>query len=225
MPNYTDNLGLIQPLGSEKIRIAQINQNMDTLDEAVGAVGDKSLQQQILDIGGGIAIMANGNTHPAITAGQFVFVRNHGTLADGAYTANSNIAENATLSSSNLTAVPGGGFNALKAGITSLSDHITPSTELLATGIRIYRCWKMRKLLIDATVSSDVFYTLGSGDKPSYEVDTVIRYKASDNKFYPAVMWVASSGQIKATYYTPGGASVTSINSGAIVGNITWFVG
>lgn len=140
MPNYTDNLGLIQPLGSEKIRIAQINQNMDTIDEAVGAVGERSLQQQILDIGGGIAIMANGNTHPAIAAGQFVFVRNHSTLADGAYTANSNIAENAALSSSNLTAVPGGGFNALKAGITSLSDQIgtkikvfsnftTPSTE------------------------------------------------------------------------------------------------
>lgn len=72
----------------------------------------------------GIAIMATGNTHAAITSGQYVFVRNHGTLAEGLYQASANIAQNAALSASNLTAVSGGGLNALNSNLTSLSEQI-----------------------------------------------------------------------------------------------------
>jgi hypothetical protein len=64
-----------------------------------------------------IAIVANGNTHAAIAAGQFVYVRGHATLSEGLYTASTNIASGATLSTSNLTAVPGGGLNALNNAI------------------------------------------------------------------------------------------------------------
>lgn len=67
----------------------------------------------------GIAIVATGNTHVAITAGQYVYVRGHGTLAEGMYVASSNIAANATLSSSNLTADAKGGLNALSEQITA----------------------------------------------------------------------------------------------------------
>lgn len=213
MATSTTNLGLIKPAGTDKIRIAQINSNMDVIDAKMGAVGNTPLQTQInnnlqitqhiipastgdtltsvsalnsalsnnshnriaisasarasladagmipvassglwevikstsgymfmeystyrgakyianinnsvlsewiettnLNIENGIAIVAVGNTHSAITTGQFVYVRNHDTLSAGIYTAKSNIAANATLSTSNLTAVPNGGLNAL----------------------------------------------------------------------------------------------------------------
>ena len=47
MATTTTNLGLTKPAGSDKIRIAQINGNMDIIDEKVGAVGNTSLQDQI----------------------------------------------------------------------------------------------------------------------------------------------------------------------------------
>jgi len=47
MATQTTNLGLIKPAGTDKIRIAQINGNMDILDEKVGAVGNTSLQAQV----------------------------------------------------------------------------------------------------------------------------------------------------------------------------------
>lgn len=55
-----------------------------------------------------IAIVADGNTHAAITSGQYVYVRGHGTLSEGLYKASTAIAEDATLTSSNLTAVSSG---------------------------------------------------------------------------------------------------------------------
>ena len=47
MATSTTNLGLTKPAGTDKIRIAQINGNMDILDEKIGAVGNTSLQAQL----------------------------------------------------------------------------------------------------------------------------------------------------------------------------------
>jgi len=47
MATSTTNLGLIKPAGTDKIRIAQINQNMDVIDAKMGAVGNTPLQTQI----------------------------------------------------------------------------------------------------------------------------------------------------------------------------------
>jgi hypothetical protein len=127
MATSTTNLGLIKPAGTDKIRIAQINSNMDVIDTKMGAVGNTPLQTQITSLGStttaieqGLAVLATGNTHVAITSGQYVFVRNHTTLANGLYKASANIAANAALSTSNLTAVPNGGLNSLKADIGTL---------------------------------------------------------------------------------------------------------
>lgn len=78
----------------------------------------------------GLAIVANGNTHAAIASGQFVYVKNHGSLAEGLYVANSAIGTNATLTTSNLTSDGSGGLNALKAkignvGNTDLQSQVT----------------------------------------------------------------------------------------------------
>lgn len=102
---YTDNLNLQQPDLDDDALITVINNDMAIIDKAVNGVQD------------GLAIVANGNTHVAISTGQFVYVRNHTTLTEGLYVASSNIAANATLSTSNLTADSAGGLNALNSKI------------------------------------------------------------------------------------------------------------
>ena len=119
MATYTTNLGLKKPAQSDKIRIADINNNMDDIDAAFGDVGNTSVADQMGDIRSGMAIVSTGNAHDAIAAGQFVYVMGHDTLDDGLYTANSALAANATLSSSNVTAVSGGGLNALNSNMAN----------------------------------------------------------------------------------------------------------
>ena len=75
--------------------------------------------QDVANLQDGLAIVANGNTHVAIASGQFVYVKNHGSLSDGLYTANSAIGANGTLSTSNLTADASGGLNALNGNKTN----------------------------------------------------------------------------------------------------------
>ena len=83
---------------------------------------------------GAIAIVATGNTAPkAIPAGQFVL------WSGGLYTANSAIASGETLSSSNLTAVPDGGLNALNSNLTKLTGQtvitINDFNDYTVTGV------------------------------------------------------------------------------------------
>lgn len=128
MATYTTNLSLIKPAGTDKIRIAQINQNMDTIDAAIGAVGNTSLQTQVTGISdsmnaveGGIAIVSNINTHVAIASGQYVYVKNHATLSEGLYRATQAIAANGTLTLSNVTPESAGGLNSLNEQIANNS--------------------------------------------------------------------------------------------------------
>ena len=113
MASNTSHYNLVKPAYDEAADVAVINGNMDTIDSQM-----YSNEQGVNDLQNGLAIVANGNTHVAITAGQYVFVKNHGTLANGLYVATSNIAANATLSSSNLTLETSGGLNALNSNIS-----------------------------------------------------------------------------------------------------------
>ena len=96
---------------------------MDAIDSAFGAgfglSGNPSVNTSINNLADGLAIVANGNTHAAITSGQYVYVRNHGSLSEGLYKATTNISANATLSGSNLTADSSGGLNSVYASINS----------------------------------------------------------------------------------------------------------
>jgi hypothetical protein len=120
----TPNLGLRIPLGTDPAAVEDINYNAGVLDTKIGAIGNDTVKglldhagDEINALGDGLAIIANGNTHAAIAAGEFVFVRNHGSLATGLYKATTAIAANGALSSSNLAADSKGGLN-------SLSDQI-----------------------------------------------------------------------------------------------------
>lgn len=121
MATYTSNLNLKKPALDDDALITDINNNMDILDAAANGIEDA------------LAIVANGNTHAAITSGQFVYVRNHNTLTEGLYVASSNIAANATLSSSNLAADSKGGLNALSEQITTLNSKITDDNNFINT--------------------------------------------------------------------------------------------
>lgn len=106
----TTNLGLIKPDYDEAADVEVLNQNADKIDAACGKYQSA------------LAIVANGNTHGAVAKGQYVYVRGHGTLAEGLYTAKSAIAVNATLSGANLTADSGGGLNSLGIAMSSVEE-------------------------------------------------------------------------------------------------------
>lgn len=73
-----------------------------------------------------IAIVCNGNTAPkAIAAGQYLFIKNHSTLATGGYHATDAIASGDTLSSSNVTSDPDGIANAINGNIPAVVNNLT----------------------------------------------------------------------------------------------------
>lgn len=104
MATYTPHYNLKKPATSDKIRIADFNGNTDTIDTTM--YNNESL---IAKLKADIGIVENTNTATHnISAGQYVIW--NGSL----YTASSAISSGATLSTANLTAVSGGGLNALK---------------------------------------------------------------------------------------------------------------
>lgn len=103
--------------------------NADKIDAGFGASFDaarnvKSVTDALADA---IAIVATGNTHAAITAGQYVYVKQHNSLSEGLYVATSNIAANATLSGSNLTADSSGGLNSVYSALNGNLNPLTTS--------------------------------------------------------------------------------------------------
>ena len=132
MATTTQNLGLIKPAGTDKIRIAQINSNMDTLDAKIGPVGNTSLQTQVTNAATQIAKLENeigvvvtGNkTASGVTAsvGQYVILKNSSITGktDGLYTAAKAIPANTAIDSTYLAAVTGGGLNSLDSAINSV---------------------------------------------------------------------------------------------------------
>ena len=87
--------------------------------------------EEMGDIEDAIAIVIDGDTAPqAITSGQYLFIKNHSTLANGGYHATADIASGGTVSSSNVSADPDGIVNALR---TEMADTIETTSG--------YRLW------------------------------------------------------------------------------------
>lgn len=133
MATSTTNFGLTKPAYNESADVAVINTNMDTIDGVMGKNQTASTGAQKA-----IAIIADGDTHVAITSGQYVYVKNntHG-LAEGLYIASSNVSANANITSSNMTAVSGGGLNALNSNIAPFLAK-RGSTPVDITGYTTY---------------------------------------------------------------------------------------
>ena len=89
------------------------------LNKQVAAISDSLTRTQK-----GLGIGASGDTHAAIGSGQFVYVKDHSSLAEGLYKSKAAIAQNGALSTSNLTADGSGGLNDLQAQVTSLNSNL-----------------------------------------------------------------------------------------------------
>lgn len=183
MAGSTEHYNLIKPADNDPADNTPLNTNFDRIDSALAAHDDA------------LAIVANGNTHAAITSGQFVYVRNHETLANGLYTANSNIAANATLSSSNLTADSSGGLNALYSNLAN--KYVTEKVVIDGSSI--------------AANTTDVLeksYTPPTG----YVIDHInIAYSGNYNAVWVGCGYNETSGKIQAI--------VRNVSSSAILPN------
>ena len=135
----TTNLGLVKLGNTDTLKNfpSDHNGNMDKLDAAFGAGFGANLQpnvnESLTSLAGGVAVISIGNTHAAVPAGQFIYVRGHGTLTEGLYKATADISQNGTLSGSNVAAVPGGGLNAVMGNIVFSNDLGTISSESALT--------------------------------------------------------------------------------------------
>ena len=114
-----------------------------------------------------IAIIANGDTHAAITSGQYVYVQNHSTLTEGLYAASSAIAANEALSASNLTAVGSGGLNALLGKIPEQLIYLGTETN-----------YPLSAAHTEYPIGITLIYTLSSTAYP-YSMGTVITIRSA----------------------------------------------
>jgi hypothetical protein len=102
------NAEAIENLDSTKLDKTKVYNGLDKT--ASGFALDARQGKVLSDIGstiqGALAIIANGDTHAAISSGEYVYVKNNThNLADGLYQASANVAENGAISNSNMTAV------------------------------------------------------------------------------------------------------------------------
>lgn len=171
MSTTTTNLGLTKPAYSDAADIADINRNMDTIDQAIAGTDNS------------IAIVADNNTHAAITSGQYVFVRNHGTLAEGLYRATANIAQNGTLSSSNVVAVSGGGLNALNNMLTPVAVMFSPVSDVSVDLGGVYQIGQMvfvnMRIHLETAITNGTVGKFAKAPKPGYYANNYVPIAAS----------------------------------------------
>ena len=124
-----DNSTVGKELSDLNTAIGDISNLPSGSTDLVDAVGD--LNTALNSVEDALAIVANGNTHIAITKGEYVYVKNHSTLSEGLYIAKSNISANDTLTTSNLSALSNGGFNLLSLPTRKeyFSEALTAATE------------------------------------------------------------------------------------------------
>lgn len=161
----TSNLDLVKPAGTDHALISVINSNMDKVDAYAGKVNTS-----LAGVEDGLAIVATGNTHAAITAGQFVYVKEHNTLPEGLYTASSNIAANATLSTTNLTADSKGGLNALSdqiGTVTTVTNGSLSSGRVKYAKVNGIVCVRIRLAGVNEDQGENEIATLPEGCRPS----------------------------------------------------------
>lgn len=187
MATSTTNFGLTKPAYSESADVAVINGNMDTVDTVMGVNRNLAKGAQA-----GLAIVADGDTHAAITAGQYVYVRNNThSLAEGLYVASANVSANGNITGSNMTAVSGGGLNALNskiANFNSVHAGVLPNTtyEITLDADSTYLISHMtssdtsqRLIMIMVRNNNYGVLELGKGSWQSYYTETIANGKWS----------------------------------------------
>ena len=112
------NLGLYLPTREDYISVKRdLSDNYEIIDESAGMLEK------------GIAIVVDGDTAPrAISSGDYLFIKNHSTLATGGYHATANIANGAAVTSSNTASDDKGVANTINGDIISLNNKTNYKT-------------------------------------------------------------------------------------------------
>ena len=106
---------------------AGMNENIEIPDDAEVWYGDKKVRDIFKALQDAMAIIADGDTHVAISAGEYVYVKNNThSLSDGLYQASAAVAANGAISSSNMTAVAKGIGNKLNnVNVTNVAQSFS----------------------------------------------------------------------------------------------------
>ncbi len=157
--------------------------------DASGNLTDSGHKPSEFATGGEVAIMCEGDTHIAISSGEYVVVRNHETLDDGLYKATANIAQNGALSTSNLTAQDnglGGAVNALNSSVSTLNSRVGKivdagrGTTNTSTGIFTFTVQNSVSVFLTINTQVATFYITSSGSMYSAEVSGYTITKSGD---------------------------------------------
>jgi len=203
MATTTTNLKLVKPEYSDTADVQVINQNMDKIDGATGGVI------------GSLAIVTNGNTHAAILSGQYAYVRNHASLAEGLYRATTGIPANSTLSTSNLVAVPGGlndvcsKFESLQSAGISWDSSYMPTRSDVAM---FYKKGVVCQLVFwNVSWANTISGDIGVAQIPlGYRPLEKISFFGHNGQNQICRGWLDPNGILRMSYY-PGGLMYASI--------------
>ena len=138
-------------------------------------------------------IVSNGDTHAAIASGDYVYVKNHSTLAEGTYRATSAISENGTLTSSNLTA-KGGLFGLLNKAF--IFENYSCQIASIAAGGYL------------SLTASDFGITAKTG----YTFAGVVAFESGSYNLVPYRFYPRSSGNVIGLKNVSSGATSANVN-------------
>lgn len=182
----TTNLNLDTIVGSESQRNfpSVFNGNMNIIDNAIGPgfSSDRTAASVANAEEESIAYVSNNNTHVAIPAHRFVYVKNHGSLAEGLYESKSAIAANGVLSGSNLTSISTGGLNALRDKFPELFEKNVRSVTTMAAFATDISTFATGDIII-YSVSPDIGTVL-CGATVSLNCVVIIFKASSSNAYY-----------------------------------------
>ena len=147
-----------------------------TFNDSNSAMIIASSNRSITSLESAIAIISTGDTHPAITSGQYVYIKLHTgvsgmvDLPEGLYIANSDISANDALTTSNVSSVSGGGLNSLKTQADNLEV-----------------------LVVDCGTISSIPTTINTGSALKVESDMVVLQSTFGNPSAATSNWTIST--------------------------------
>lgn len=96
------------------------------------------------------------------------------------------------------------------------TNHSTVATNMTLTA------WGKNRMLDfnNYTVSYTTIVTLSDGNRPNTVAHGVCRWRHTNNTYYPALVTIASTGVVSASYWN--GTSATAISNGTLTGTISW---
>ena len=159
-----------------------------------------------------IAIIADGNTHATITAGQYVYIKNHTALTEGLYKALASTPANDPIAASSVVAVPNGLANA--ALEESSTEVVLSNKNVNAQITKIGRfCFLESNQDFSSLANGlQIIGTIPAGFRPARYTRFTILNKTSSQEADGYYGTIYSAGQIEIYW---GGSAISTATNGA----------